>query len=445
MADDKNTPHPDDSRKPKSPFDLKGTNWKYVLRTTMREFGDDGLSDLAASLTYYTVLSIFPGLIALVSIMSLFGQNASSVTSLLDRLGGIIPPDTMSTIRPVLEGLLTAPAPGLGLILGILTALWSASNYVKAFGRAMNKIYEVPEGRGPIKLNLSMYALTAGILLLVALALVLITVSGPVASTVGRVLGVGSTVVTIFEIAKWPILLLVVIVVLGLLYYYTPNVQQPKVKWISPGAILAIVIGALAGGAFALYASNFGSYDATYGALAGVIIFLFLLNILNLAVLFGGEFDAELERGRQLQAGIAAEEELQLPPRDTTASDKKAEKTEKDIEEGRRLRLEAEKDGAAGGQEGQDSSDASKDGQSKGDGSEGDASKTKTDDDSERGAHKVTGKEMRDIRRSQRQARREAEGRAQPDDHYGNDVSEKPAPRAGSDEPAPQDHYPNRD
>ena len=406
MADDKNTPDPDDSSKPDSPLDLKGTNWKYVFRTTIREFGDDGLTDLSAGLTYYTVLSIFPGLIALVSILSLFGQDGSAVTGLLDQLNGIVPVDTMDTIRPVLQSLLTAPAPGLGLIIGILTALWSASNYTKAFGRAMNKIYEVPEGRPTIKLTLVMYGLTAVILLLVAVALVLITVSGPVADTLGQALGIGSGLVTAFTIIKWPILLGVVILILGLLYYWTPNVQQPKAKWISPGAIVAILIAAVAGGGFAFYAGNFGSYDETYGTLAGVIIFLFLLWIINLAVLFGGELDAELERGRQLQGGIAAEEELQLPPRDTAASDKKAAKAEKDVEEGRRIREKAEAEEAEQGAP--QGSKAEKEGET----SDSNASEASS------GARKVSDKQMRDIRRAEREARRKAEGRLQPTDHY---------------------------
>ncbi|WP_347348584.1 YihY/virulence factor BrkB family protein [Nigerium sp.] len=341
MAHTPSEPHPEDSRKPDSPTELTKPSWKYVLRSTIREVGDDGLTDLAAGLTYYTVLSIFPGLIALVSILSLFGQSADAVTGILDQVATVVPASTMDTIRPVLEGLLTAPAPGLGLIIGILTALWSASNYVKAFGRAMNVVYEVPEGRGPVKLNLGMYGLTAAILVLLALSLVLLAASGPILQAVGDLMGLGEVFLTVFSIVKWPILLVVAIVIVALLYYFTPNVRQPKMRWISPGAIIAIVLGGLAGVAFALYAGNFGSYNRTYGTLAGVIIFLFLIWILNLALLFGAEFDAEMERARQLQGGVAAEEDIQLPPRDTKASDKKEQKLRKDVAEGRRIRIEA--------------------------------------------------------------------------------------------------------
>ncbi|WP_072041926.1 YihY/virulence factor BrkB family protein [Nigerium massiliense] len=431
MADTKNAPAPEDPAKPDSPAKLKGGDWKYVLRTTMREFGDDGLSDLAAGLTYYTVLSIFPGLIALVSILSLFGQNADAVNSLLGEVGRIVPQDTMATIMPVLQNLLTAPAPGLGLVLGILTALWSASNYVKAFGRALNRIYEVPEGRGPIKLNLTQYLLTAAILVLVAVALVLITASGPILDTIGQLFGLGSLFLTVFSIIKWPILLIVAILIVAMLYYFTPNVRQPKFRWISPGAVIGLVMAAVAGGAFALYAGNFGSYDATYGALAGVIIFLFLLNIINLALLFGAEFDAEMERARELRGGIKAEEDIQLPQRDTAASDKKEKKAEKDYADGRRMRLEAT--------HGNDVVGAHEDTVQ--------THRAGTDQSPSKGSHKVSSAQLKELDKKEKEAekrRREAaKSSTHPRDHFGYDV-DAPDPK---DLPPrrPVDHYPDKD
>lgn len=336
-------PHPEDARKPDSPTDIKPPNWKFVLKNTVREFTDDGLPDYAAALTYFTVLSIFPGLIALVSILSLFGQSGELVRQLVDDLAaqGTIPRDTVDTIAPVLDTLLEAPAPGLGLFLGLAIALWTASNYVKAFSRAMNRIYEVPEGRGPIKFNLGMYGLTAGMLLIMALVLIGLAVSGPLAESLGNVLGIGGLAVTIFNIAKWPIMALLVVVLVALLYWGTPNVRQPKFRWISVGALAAIVLAALASTAFGFYVGNFGNYEATYGTLAGVIIFLFLINIINTVLLFGAELDAELERGRQLQGGIPAEEEIQLPLRDDKGAIKKAEKQREAIDEAREVRLTA--------------------------------------------------------------------------------------------------------
>lgn len=343
MAHTPSEPHPEDSRKPDSPTELTKPSWKYVLRSTIREVGDDGLTDLAAGLTYYTVLSIFPGLIALVSILSLFGQSADAVTGILDQVATVVPASTMDTIRPVLEGLLTAPAPGLGLIIGILTALWSASNYVKAFGRAMNVVYEVPEGRGPVKLNLGMYGLTAAILVLLALSLVLLAASGPILQAVGDLMGLGEVFLTVFSIVKWPILLVVAIVIVALLYYFTPNVRQPKMRWISPGAIIAIVLGGLAGVAF-------------LGGLRGQLRQLqpHLRDAGRRHHLPVPDLDSEPRpalrrrirrrngaRARQLQGGVAAEEDIQLPPRDTKASDKKEQKLRKDVAEGRRIRIEA--------------------------------------------------------------------------------------------------------
>ncbi|MDN5569653.1 MAG: YihY family inner membrane protein [Propionibacteriaceae bacterium] len=340
MAD---APHPDDPRKPDSPTDIKKPNWKFVLKNAVREFSDDQLPDAAAALTYFTVLSIFPGLIALVSILSLFGQSGDLVRSLIDDLAaqGAIPSDALDTIGPVLDNLLAAPAPGLGLVIGLATALWTASNYVKAFSRAMNRIYEVPEGRGPVKFNLGMYGLTAGMLLIVALVLIGLAISGPMAESLGNVIGLGDVAVTVIEIAKWPLIAALVVVLVALLYWGTPNVRQPKIRWISIGAALAILLAALASVAFGFFVANFGNYQATYGALAGVIVFLFWVNIINMVLLFGAEVDAELERGRQLQGGIEAEEAIQLPLRDEKGAIKKAEKQQEAVAEAREVRLTA--------------------------------------------------------------------------------------------------------
>lgn len=334
-------PQPDDSRKPDSPTDLTKRSWKYILRSTIREFSSDGCTDLAAGLTYRTVFSLFPGLIALVSILSLFGQSGDTVTRALEEVEGLVPADTWSTLEPALESILTAPAPGLGLIIGLLVALWSASGYVKAFGRAMNIIYYKPEGRGFVKLNLQMYLWTALFLLLGAIGLMIFVLSGPVAAAVGSAIGLGPVAVGIWNVVKWIVLAAIVVLVVALLYYATPNVKQPKFRWISVGAIVAIVVSCLATLGFAFYVSNFSNYNATYGALAGVIILLLWIYIINAILLFGAEIDSELERGRELQAGIAAERHIQLPPRDTKASDKRAQKYEEGVEAARVLRESA--------------------------------------------------------------------------------------------------------
>jgi membrane protein len=251
--------------------------------------------------------------------------------------------DALDVILPAMDSILRAPAPGLGLVLGILVAVWTASNYVKAFGRAMNTIYEVPEGRGFLRLNLSQYALTGAALLLIALILVLVTVSGPLARSIGGALGFGELAVTVFEFLKWPVLLVMVVLLIALLYWGTPNVRQPKFRWLSVGAVVAIVAAGVASAIFGFYVANFASYDRTYGTLAGVIIFLFWLYLLNSVLLFGAELDAELERGRELQGGIAAEETIQLPLKDEKAARRKQEKHTEAVVEAREIRERAEK------------------------------------------------------------------------------------------------------
>jgi len=345
VAELKGRPHPEDPRKPDTPLDLRAVDWKYTLRTTLREFGEDGLTDLAAALTYFAVLSVFPALIALVSIGSLIGLRGDTITGLLGELAeqGVLPTSAIETLTPVLDNVLQAPAPGLGLILGIGTALWAASNYVKGFGRAMNKIYEVPEGRPGWKLALQGLALTAVMLVLLTVALVLVASSGDVVTAVGEFVGLGAGFAGVWNAVRWLLLAVVIVVLVALLYWGTPNVRQPSIRWISVGAIVAIVLAALASAGFGLYLTTLGnaSYAKTYGAFASVIVFLFWLWIMNTVLLLGGELDAELERARQLHAGIEAEEQIQLPPRDTVAAEKAEEKARADLQEGRRIRLQS--------------------------------------------------------------------------------------------------------
>ena len=330
-------PPPDDHRKPDSPADITKPSWAFIFRSTIREFSADGCTDLAAGLTYRTVLSIFPGLLGLVSILSLGGQS-TAVAPVLDQVQGVVPADAWKSIRPALENVLSAPAPGIGLLIGLLAALWSASGYVKAFGRAMNILHDIREGRGFIKFNLQMYLLTALILVLGAIALLIFVLSGPVAEAVGSAIGLGSVALMVWSIAKWFVLAFIVVLVLALLYYATPNVQQPKFRWISLGAFVAIVVIVIASAGFFFYVANFGNYNKTYGVLGGVIVLLLWTYIVNVILLFGAEIDSELERGRELQAGLPAEEDLQLPPRDTKASDKKERKRREDIERAHNLR-----------------------------------------------------------------------------------------------------------
>jgi membrane protein len=335
------TPAADDDRKVDSPTDLTGKSWRYVLRKTYREFGDDQCTDLAAGLTYYAVLSLFPAAIALISLLGVVSDGNAGVDKVVEILRPLVSSSTLDTVQPALESIADSQGAGLGLVLGILGALWSASGYVGAFGRAMNTVYETDEGRPFWKLRPWTILVTLAAILLVGCVLVMLIVSGPLADSLGDVIGLGSQAVTVWNIAKWPVIVLFVVLIVAMLYYATPNVKQPRFRWLSIGAIVAIVTWIVASVLFAFYVATFGSYDKTYGSLAGVIAGLLWLWITNVALLFGAELDSELERGRELQAGMKAEEQLQLPARDTRGIRKARKKEQKDIARGRAIREQA--------------------------------------------------------------------------------------------------------
>ncbi|MBI5159929.1 MAG: YihY/virulence factor BrkB family protein [Micrococcales bacterium] len=331
-------PDPEDDRKPDSPADMTKPSWGYVLKKTLREFSADQATDLAASLTYYAVLAVFPALLAFVSLLGLFGDPQRTTDALISLVGGLAPQQSLDALRGIIRNLTQSPGAGLALVIGVVGAVWSASGYVTAFSRAMNRIYEIPEGRPFWKLRPVMLLVTVAALVAAVVAAVVVALSGPVADRAGSALGLGDVAVGIWGVAKWLIIVVLAVAVLALLYWATPNVKQPKFRWTSIGSVVALVVWAIASVAFAVYAANFASYNATYGSIGGVIVFLLWIWISNNALLFGAELDAELERGRELQAGLTAEESIQLPPRDTRQSDKKAAQREKDVAAGRALR-----------------------------------------------------------------------------------------------------------
>ncbi len=331
-------PEPDASGKPTSLKQITTKSWRYLLRRTVREFFRDECPDLAAGLTYFGVLAVLPGLIALISTLGVFGQRSASVSTILDVARRVVPSASLDLVRPILERLTQSSGATLGLVLGIGAGLWFVANYVGAFGRAMNRIYGSRRD-GPIwKLQPLMLLVTVLLGLLSFFAVLLLVISGPLARAIGAVLGLGSTAVLIWNICKWPLLAGIVLVVVALLYYITPNVRQPRFRWLSPGALLAIVTWFCGSALFGLYVANFSSYDAVYGSLAGVIVFLVWLWVSNSALLLGAELDAEIERARELQAGIGAERHVQLPPRDTRASTKERAQLERDHAQGEEIR-----------------------------------------------------------------------------------------------------------
>jgi membrane protein len=313
--------HPE-SDHPESPTDMKGKSWFAVLKRTVKGFQKDNLTDWAAALTYYGILSIFPALIVLVSVLGIIGDSATD--PLLENLGEVAPGPAQEIFTSAIENLQGSQgAAGVFFVIGILAAIWAASGYVAAFMRASNAIYAMDEGRPIWKTLPVRVGLTVLLIVLTVISAVAVTLTGGLATEAGNLIGLGDTAVTVWNIAKWPVLLLLVSFMFAVLYWAAPNVKQPGFRWISPGGILAVIGWVIASAAFAFYVANFGSYNKTYGALAGPIVFLVWLWISNLMILLGAEFNAELERGRAIEGGMRpGDKEPFVEPRDTTKMEK---------------------------------------------------------------------------------------------------------------------------
>ena len=283
-------------------------HWWPVLKRTFKEFKEDNLTDWAAAL---------PAMIVLVSVLGLVGESATQ--PLIDNLGTVAPGPAKEIFTSAIENLQgDQGAAGVLFVVGLLGALWSASGYVAAFMRASNSIYDIEEGRPIWKTLPVRVALTLVLLFLLAISTIAVVLTGGIAEKVGDLVGLGSTAVTAWNIAKWPVLLVVVSFMFALLYWAAPNVKHPGFRWISPGGLLAVIAWLIASGAFALYVSNFSSYNKTYGALGGVIVFLVWLWISNIVILLGAEFNAELERERAIEEGMRPpDKEPFVEPRDT--------------------------------------------------------------------------------------------------------------------------------
>jgi membrane protein len=277
--------------------------WGGVLKRTVKEFRDDNLTDWAAALTYYGVLALFPALIVVVSVLGLIGKSATQ--PLIDNLGTVAPGQAKDIITSAIRNIEHSKgAAGLFFAIGLFTAVWSASGYIGAFMRASNAIYDMPEGRPIWKTLPIRVGLTVALMLLTGITAIGVTLSGDFAQQVGKLVGVGDTAVDVWNIAKWPVLLLLVSLMFAFLYWAAPNVKQPGFRWVSAGGILAVIGWVIASAAFAFYVSHFGSYNKTYGALAGPIVFLIWLWVSNVMILLGAEFNAEIERGRAIDEGM---------------------------------------------------------------------------------------------------------------------------------------------
>ncbi|MGW2210353.1 YihY/virulence factor BrkB family protein [Streptomyces sp. NPDC001781] len=312
-------------RAPDSLTDLPARSWGEVLKGTLKEFQKDELVDRAASLTYYGVLALFPALLALVSLLGLAGR--STTRKVLDNIQQLAPGPARDVLRAAVQQM--QDKGGIGSVMavvGLALALWSASGYVAAFIRSANAVYDVPEGRPVWKLLPVRLGVTVLLMVIAVISALIVVLTGSVARQVGTTLGIGDTFLTVWSIAKWPVLAVLVTIMIAILFWATPNAKIHSIRWITPGSFLALVLWLIASAAFALYVANFSSYNKTYGAIAGVIVFLVWLWLTNLAILLGLEFDAETIRHRAIAGGHPADEEPYVEPRDTRAWDEEDRK-----------------------------------------------------------------------------------------------------------------------
>ncbi|MFD7082336.1 YihY/virulence factor BrkB family protein [Streptomyces sp. NPDC059918] len=301
---------------PDEPRELPGKSWSAVLKRTLKEFRDDELADRAAALTYYGVLSLFPALLVLVSLLGVAGESATQ--SVLDNLQRLAPGAARDFVSGAVRRLHGGTGTGSVLaVVGLIAAVWSASGYIAAFIRSSNAVYDMPEGRPVWKVLPLRLALTTGLMVMATASALIVVFTGSLARRAGDALGLGETAVTVWSIAKWPVLVLLVTIMIAVLYWAAPNAKGRGFRWVTPGGFLALVIWMAASAGFALYVANFGSYNKTYGALAGVIVFLVWLWITNLALLLGLEFDAEMSRERAIVGGLPEDDEPYVEPRDT--------------------------------------------------------------------------------------------------------------------------------
>ncbi len=294
------------------------TGWWPTLKRTYKEFSEDNMTDWAAALTYYGLLSLFPALIAMVSIVGLVGDPVETTRTLTDIISKISPGADTETFQGPIESITQhKTASGVLFFVSLGLALWSASGYVGAFMRASNVVWETPEGRGFLKLRPLQILVTLLMILMLAAVLLAVVMTGPIVEAVAGPLGIGNTAVDIWNIAKWPVLLVVVMLMFAVLFHFAPNVKMPGFKWVTAGSVVATVLWIIASLAFGFYVANFGSYDKTYGTLGGVVALLVWVWISNCVLLLGLELNAERERSVELEAGVPrAEREIQLEPRD---------------------------------------------------------------------------------------------------------------------------------
>lgn len=317
---------------------LPASAWRYAVRRTWHGFVRHRGLDSAAALTFFSALALFPGALTVVSVFALSEGTRDAATVILGIVDEVAQASTVETLRQPIIQLFTIANPALALAIGLILSLWSLSSFSTAFGRAVNSVYEVQEGRQIWKFRGLMLVLALFLLVIFGAIVALLIITPSVAAAIGGAVGVGAPWITIWSIGRWPILVILVALVMGVLYYVTPNVRHERLRWVSFGALFAIVAWALATTLFGLYVTNVGTYDRIYGWLGGGLALLVWLYITNVVLVLGAEVDAEVMRLRQLGAGIAAEEVVQLPMRDTTRNLMLARQRAQDVSDGRAIR-----------------------------------------------------------------------------------------------------------
>ncbi len=288
-----------------------------TAKRTFKSFYDDQMTHHAAALTYYSLMSLFPALLMGMSLLGLLGQFPATYDAILSYLREVAPASTIDTIDASLRSALQSKGTAAtALAVGLVTTLYGTTGALEAARRALNVVYETDEGRGFVRRKATDVGSTFLLGALILVTLILMFVGGGLAEDVFGFLDLGSTAALVWKILRWPAALAVAMLVFGFVYYVTPNVTQRKFKWITPGAVVGVLIWLLASAAFFLYVSNFGSINATYGGFAAAVVLLVWLWLTNSALLLGAELNAEIERTKELSEGVPMPETLQMPEKE---------------------------------------------------------------------------------------------------------------------------------
>lgn len=312
--------------------------WQLVVRRSWHGFLRHRGIDSAAALTFFSALALLPAALTVVSAVALADTRAGAVRDLLATVDSVARGSTVAALTDPLQQLTRLPHPGWGLAIGLVLTLWTASGYATAFGRAVNTVYEVQEGRQFWKFRGHMLLVTLVTTVAFASIVVILLATPDVATAISASLGIGEPWLTLWNVGKWLLLLALAVLIVAILYFFTPNILRPRMRWVSWGAAFAIVLWAIATSGFALYVATVGQYDKIYGWLGGGIVLLLWLYLSNLVLVIGAEADAEIVRVRQLQAGIESEDVIRLPLRDSTRNLLLARQRAQDVADGRALR-----------------------------------------------------------------------------------------------------------